>query len=103
MSNQTRTAADGLKLRLDWPFAPGMTPLLYDLFGEIPVTLEEIEIWMDVVPALPRDSWRRAHYAAGWNVAEKVRSWKAAGRWGEIETARSDQLRGIGLTSWPWP
>lgn len=80
-----------------------MTPPLYDLFGEIPVTLEEIEIWIDVVPALPRDSWRRAHYARGWNVAEKIRAWKAAGRWDEIQAARIDQLRAVGFTSWPWP
>jgi len=76
-----------------------MTPQLHDLFGEIPVTLEEIEIWIDVVPALSRDSWRRASYAQGWNVAEKIRAWKQTGRWDEIEAARADQLRAIGVTT----
>lgn len=76
-----------------------MTPRLYDLFGEIPVTLEEIEMWIDVVPALRRDSWRRASYASGWNVAEKIRDWKATGRWDEIEAARADQLLALGVTT----
>ncbi len=70
-----------------------MTPNLTDLFGEIPVHQDEIELWLDVVPGLPRTSWRRQNYAAAWNVAEKVRQAKAAGDWPEIEKAREEQFR----------
>lgn len=70
-----------------------MTPSLTDLFGEIPVHRDDIELWLDVVPGLPRTSWRRENYAAAWNVAEKVRQAKAAGQWPEIEKARAEQTR----------
>jgi hypothetical protein len=72
-----------------------MTPRLTDLFGEIPVTLADVELWLDVVPAIPRTSWRRDHYASNWNVTEKIRRTKAAGAWHEIENARTEQLRAL--------
>lgn len=72
-----------------------MLPPLLDLFGEIPVTRDDVDTWLDVVPAYPRTSWRRENYAASWNVPEKVRAAKAAGTWPEIEKARSDQLRAV--------
>lgn len=72
-----------------------MEPPLFDLFGEIPVTQADVELWLDVVPAIPRTSWRRDHYAASWNVPDKIRAWKAAGRWPEIENARAETLRAL--------
>ena len=74
-----------------------MTPSLLDLFGEIPVTQSDVDLWVDVVPAIPRGSWRRDYYARHWNVPEKIRQAKAAGRWPEIENARTEQLRALGL------
>lgn len=82
-------------------------PSLLDLFGEIPVTTDDVALWVDVVPAIPRSSWRREHYARSWDVAAKIRAWKSAGRWAEIENARRDQLRallgedGDAISSWP--
>lgn len=76
-----------------------MTPSLYDLFGEIPVSQEEIEIWIDVVPGWPRTSHRRAYYARNWNVAEKIRQAKMTGFWEDVQRARSDQLDQIGATT----
>lgn len=71
--------------------------MLRDLFGEIPVLQSEIDLWLDVVPEIPRTSWRREHYARSWNVPEKIRQAKASGRWPEIEKARSEQLRALGV------
>jgi hypothetical protein len=71
------------------------TPSLLDLFGEIPVTIDDVELWLDVIPAYPRTSWRRANYAASWNVPDKIRQAKASGHWPEIENARNDQLRAL--------
>ncbi len=60
-----------------------MRPSLLDLFGEIPVSLEEVEIWIGVVPGWPRttSAARRQRYAECWNVAEKIRQAKRAGDW----------------------
>lgn len=78
-----------------------MTPPLYDLFGEIPVTLEEIEIWIDVVPGWPRttSAARRANYAQNWNVPEKIRQAKRAGDWPRIEAVKIEQLAAVGITT----
>lgn len=72
-----------------------MTPSLFDLFGEIPVSLSDVEIWIDVVPGWPRTSWRRESYAAAWNVPDKIRTAKITGHWPEIEKARTEQLRAL--------
>lgn len=75
-----------------------MRPSPFDLFGEIPVTREEIEIWIDVVPGWPRTTGasRRAYYAENWNVPEKIRRAKAAGTWHDIEAAKAAQLASVG-------
>lgn len=72
-----------------------LTPSLTDLFGEIPVSLDDVETWLDVIAAYPRTSWRRDHYARAWNVPEKIRQAKAAGHWPEIENARRESLRAL--------
>ena len=75
-----------------------MTPSLLDLFGEIPVSLPEVEIWIDVVPGLLRthSAWRRENYARCWDVPAKIRAAKASGYWSTIEAAKRDQLAGVG-------
>lgn len=57
-----------------------MEPALLDLFGDIPVSLEEIEIWLDTVPRFSRDSPRRKHYALYWNIPEKIKAAKRDGK-----------------------
>jgi len=54
---------------------------LHDLFGEIPVTWDEIWLWVEEVAGLPRDSWRAANYIRWWNVPEKIRAAKLSGEW----------------------
>lgn len=75
-----------------------MLPPLLDLFGEIPVSLDEIEIWIDVVPGWPRTTCaaRRARYAECWNVPAKIRAAKASGFWQEVEARKAEQLAGVG-------
>ena len=50
----------------------------YDLFGEVPVTWQEVWDWVENVAGIPRDSWRAAYYAEFWNVPEKIRAAKIA-------------------------
>lgn len=50
-----------------------------DLFGEIPVSVREIELWLFKVPRMPHYSTRRAWYVRGWNVVEKIARSKLRG------------------------
>ena len=50
-----------------------------DLFGEIPVTLDELLAWMLAVPGIPPSSPRFAYYIRGYNVIEKIQAAKACG------------------------
>lgn len=50
-----------------------------DLFGQVPVSLREIELWLYKVPRLSAGSTRRQWYARGWNVADKIARAKAEG------------------------
>ena len=50
-----------------------------DLFGEVPVTFEEVELWVDVVARLPRSSPRREYYKQHWDATGKVKAAKLAG------------------------
>jgi hypothetical protein len=55
-----------------------------DLFGEVPVTLREIQLWLYKVPRLPHYATRRAAYVRQWNVLAKIRRAKLAGELPEI-------------------
>jgi hypothetical protein len=48
----------------------------FDLFGEIPVTWDEVYQWCEKVAEIPRDSWRLDWYIRGWNVPAKIRAAK---------------------------
>ena len=50
----------------------------YDLFGEIPVTWDEVDAWCLAVAKLQPDSWRRPYYIQYWRVIEKIQQAKAA-------------------------
>lgn len=66
-----------------------------DLFGEIPVSLDDLQIWIDVVPGWPRTSPRRAYYVKYYNVADKVKAAKISGFWLEVLRLRCEQLRAL--------
>jgi hypothetical protein len=50
-----------------------------DLFGQIAVSVRDVELWLYKVPRLAHTSTRRAWYANGWNVISKIQRAKAAG------------------------
>lgn len=50
-----------------------------DLFGEIPVTLDELLAWMLAVPGIAPSSPRFWYYVRYYNVIGKIRAAKAAG------------------------
>lgn len=55
-----------------------------DLFGEVPITWEDVFAWLEAVPGIPRDSPRAAWYIQGWNVVDKIRAAKLAGEFDAI-------------------
>lgn len=63
---------DGLKVRVATPIQPGMSPYPHDLFGEIPVTLQEVEDWVWHHTGIPPDSWRYTRYVQCWDVVKKI-------------------------------
>lgn len=56
-----------------------MRPAPIDLFGEIPVTLDELLAWMLAVPGIAPDSPRFGYYVRGYDVIGKIRQAKASG------------------------
>jgi len=60
----------------------------YDLFGEIPVTLEELLAWMLAVPGIAPTSARFGPYVRGYDVVEKIRAAKRSGTLEAILAAR---------------
>ncbi len=56
-----------------------MKPHAIDLFGEIPVTWDEVEEWVDRIQAISPTPWRRDWYIKNWNVIDKIRAAKHAG------------------------
>lgn len=73
-----------------------------DLFGEVVVTQDDIELWVSAVaPGFAVNPERRAWYIDRWNVADKVRRAKLGGYFDStIENARATRaflLRRFGL------
>jgi hypothetical protein len=52
-----------------------------DLFGEISVTEQDIELWLDSIKNLSKTPSRRAAYAKVYNINHKIRTAKSNGRW----------------------
>lgn len=50
-----------------------------DLFGQVPVSVDEVLLWCETVAGIPPDSPRLAHYVRAWRVVEKIRAAKLAG------------------------
>ena len=62
-----------------------MTFMPYDLFGEIPVTDDEIFQWVAAMSPRNMSSERSyQNYVRNWNVAEKIRAAKQNGTFHEI-------------------
>lgn len=50
-----------------------------DLFGEVPITFDDLRAWVAAMTRLDPDSSRAEWYIKNWNVADKVRAAKLAG------------------------
>lgn len=63
-----------------------------DLFGDVVVTIEDVELWLDAIPCIPRTSpLRREYYAKHWDVVNKIKSYKLRGLfWDAIEVSEPD-------------
>ena len=48
----------------------------FDLFGEIPVTYDELVLWCEVIAKVRPDSWRFDWYVKNWDVPSKIRAAK---------------------------
>jgi hypothetical protein len=64
---------------------------MLDLFGEVPVTHDDVRAWVcAIAPAWTSSERSYAFYVSRWNVADKVRTAKLAGTFElTIENARS--------------
>lgn len=60
---------------------------MHDLFGEVPVSLDELLARILAVPGIAPSSPRFGCYIRGWNVIEKIRAAKAAGTFDQIVAA----------------
>lgn len=60
---------------------------IYDLFGEVIVTLFDIYIWVSVITRgrFLGNLNRYNHYVKNWNVASKVANYKKQGLFTQIE------------------
>lgn len=68
-----------------------MRPHPFDLFGEIPVTEDEVFAWVAAIAPRWLTPERAFHgYVNGWNVVEKIRAAKAEGTFYERIEARTE-------------
>jgi len=59
-----------------------------DLFGEIPVTLPDIDAWLLAVPRIrPGTRWAD-YYVQHWRVPDKIRAAKLAGTFDAATASR---------------
>ena len=52
-----------------------------DLFGEVPVSIRDVELWLDRIVNFRGGALRVGYYVLNWNVVEKIRAAKLAGTW----------------------
>lgn len=65
-----------------------MRPFPHDLFGQVPVTRQDVRAWLISVPRIDPDGPRAAHYARTYAVAEKIAQAKLAGTFDAITAPR---------------
>lgn len=51
-----------------------------DLFGDVPVTLRDLELWLYKVAKLPHYHRSRGTYARDWNIIGKIKREKLSGQ-----------------------
>lgn len=55
-----------------------------DLLGGVIITFDEVELWLDIVAKLPRDSPRRRYYCESWDVYGKIKAAKLDGTFNRL-------------------
>lgn len=65
-----------------------MSPHVYDLFGEIIITHQDISAWLQAVPRIDPQSPRAAHYVRSYAVVDKIGAAKLSGRFDAIVAPR---------------
>ncbi len=63
-----------------------------DLFGEVAVTIDDVECWLDVIVNNRVSTLKLGYYVVNWNVVDKIRAAKLDGDWERIERERADRL-----------
>jgi hypothetical protein len=63
-----------------------LRPSTVDLFGDVPVTHDDINAWLRQVPRIEPGSRRAAHYVQGYDVIGKIKRAKLEGTF-EARTA----------------
>ncbi|OIR10934.1 hypothetical protein GALL_71020 [mine drainage metagenome] len=51
------------------------------LFNEVPVTEDDIDLWLDNIANLSQAKFRREAYRKAYRVEDKIRAAKRAGQW----------------------
>lgn len=64
-----------------------------DLFGDVIVTADDVDLWLDSVPKLSPTSPRRENYIRQWDVVNKIKAAKLGGWFDELTAARDAALR----------
>lgn len=71
-----------------------------DLLGDVVVTLDDVDLWLDVIPKLPRNSTRRREsYIRDYAVVEKIKAFKLDGRFYALQKCDIE----IPFTLYPLP
>lgn len=52
-----------------------------DLFGEVSITPDDVELWLNTIPQLSNAPFRRQAYAKAYRVTEKIAAAKRSGNW----------------------
>lgn len=56
-----------------------MRPPVFDLFGEVVVTADDVAAWLEAVPRIDPNSPRAAHYVLAYDVPGKIKAAKVSG------------------------
>lgn len=62
-----------------------------DLFGEVPVSIDDVLRWLEIVN-FHCAPFRVAYYVLNWNVVDKIRAAKLDGTWEGLDDGRYDIL-----------